>query len=64
LIARWSLLSEEGQEALVSRRSRFRAPAGAPGYEAMVAAMSQTVADLSRDIAAAITTREPNVSAR
>jgi uncharacterized lipoprotein YmbA len=64
LMARWSLLRGEGQEALVSRRSRFRAPAGAPGYEAMVAAMSQTVADLSRDIAAAITTRRPQMSAR
>jgi uncharacterized protein len=64
LIARWSLISEEGKEVLVSRRSHFSAPAGALGYEALVAAMSQTVADLSRDIAAAITTREPNVSAR
>jgi uncharacterized protein len=63
LMARWTLFRGEGQEALVSRRSRFRAPAGAPGYEAMVAAMSQTVADLSRDIAAAITTRRPQMSA-
>ena len=43
LMARWSLFRGEGQEALVSRRSRFKAPAGAPGYEAMVAAMSQTL---------------------
>jgi uncharacterized lipoprotein YmbA len=62
LIARWSLFRGEGQEALVSQRSRFRAPAGAPGYEAMVAAMSQTVADLSRDIAVA--TRGAQGSAR
>ena len=63
LIARWSLFSEGGQEALMNRQSRFGAPAGAPGYEAMVAAMSQTVADLRRDIAAAIGTRGPSVSA-
>jgi uncharacterized lipoprotein YmbA len=64
LIARWSLFREDGQGALVSRRSRFSAPAGAPGYEAIVAAMSQTVADLSRDIAAAVAMRRPNLSAR
>jgi uncharacterized lipoprotein YmbA len=64
LTTRWSLFSEDGQEALVSRRSRFSAAAGAPGYEAMVAAISQTVADLSRDIAAALATLGPKVSAR
>jgi uncharacterized protein len=63
LIAGWSLFSEERKEALMSWRSRFRAPAGAPGYEAMVATMSQTVADLSREIAAATATRGPHVSA-
>jgi uncharacterized lipoprotein YmbA len=54
LITRWNLFREEGKAALVSRRSRFRAAAGGPGYEAMVAAMSQTVADLSHAIAAAL----------
>jgi uncharacterized protein len=38
LTARWSLFSEDGKEALVSQRSRFSAPAWAPGYEAIVAA--------------------------
>jgi uncharacterized protein len=64
LIANWSLFSEAGKEALGSRRARFSAVAGAPSYEAMVAALSQTVADLSRDIAAALATLGPKASAR
>jgi uncharacterized protein len=54
LIADWSLFKGEGQEALLWRNSRFSAPAGGQDYAAIVAAMSQTVAELSREIAQAI----------
>jgi uncharacterized lipoprotein YmbA len=56
LVAAWSIFKGEGTAALVSRKSRLRAPAGTQDYGAMVAAMSQTVADLSREIAAALRT--------
>jgi uncharacterized lipoprotein YmbA len=54
LVANWTLFRGEGQEALVSRKSRYSTPVAGEAYEAMVAAMSQTVADLSRDIASTI----------
>jgi uncharacterized lipoprotein YmbA len=56
LVALWSISKPEGKEALISRKSRFRAPASTRDYAVMVAAMSQTVADLSREIAAALKT--------
>jgi uncharacterized lipoprotein YmbA len=56
LVAQWSIFKGEGQEALLSRKSRFRAPAGTQDYGTMVAAMSQTVADLGREIAGALRT--------
>jgi uncharacterized lipoprotein YmbA len=56
LVALWSIFKRAGEEALVSRKSRFRAPAGTQDYRAMVAAMSQTVADLSCEIAEALRT--------
>jgi uncharacterized lipoprotein YmbA len=54
LIANWTLFRGEGQETLISRKSRYSTPTTGEAYEAMVAAMSQTVADISRDIATAI----------
>jgi uncharacterized protein len=54
LIATWTLSRGEGQQALVSRKSRYSAPAAGEAYEAVVAAMSRMVADLGRDIAAAM----------
>jgi uncharacterized lipoprotein YmbA len=51
LVALWSIFKPDGREVLVSRKSRFGAPVGTQDYGAMVAAMSQTVADLSREIA-------------
>jgi uncharacterized lipoprotein YmbA len=56
LVALWSIFKGEGKEALLSRKSRLRAPASTREYGAMVAAMSQTVADLGRDIAGALRT--------
>jgi uncharacterized protein len=56
LVALWSIFKGEGKEALLSRKSRLSAPASTQDYGAMVAAMSQTVADLSREIAGALRT--------
>ena len=54
LIARWALFGEDGIELMAMRRSIFRQPAPADDYDAIVAAMSATVAQLSAEIAAAI----------
>jgi hypothetical protein len=54
LIASWSIVQEEDRAPVVNRRSRFTAQAAGQGYEAVVAAMSQTVADLGRVIAEVI----------
>jgi uncharacterized lipoprotein YmbA len=64
LMAHWSIFRGEGTEALVSRTSHLSAPAGGPQYEAMVAAMSQTVAALSGEIATAIQALAARASAR
>jgi uncharacterized protein len=54
LIADWTLLKGEGPQALTSGKSRFSVPSGGQDYAAIVAAMSQTVASLSQEIATAI----------
>jgi uncharacterized protein len=64
LTARWTLFRGEGQEVLARRKSVFSAPVGGGRYESLVAAMSQTLVDLSREIAAAIKTREPAATTR
>jgi uncharacterized protein len=64
LIAHWSIFQEEGREALVSCTSRLTAQSGGPQYDGMVAAMSQTVAELSGEIAAAIRGLAARASAR
>ena len=64
LIADWTLFKGEGQDVLTSGRSRFSASPGGQDYAAMVAAMSQTVASLSREIATTIRGVGPRVSTR
>jgi uncharacterized lipoprotein YmbA len=54
LVALWSILTRDGREVLVSKKSSFREVTGSPEYEALAAAMSRTVAALSRDIATAL----------
>jgi uncharacterized lipoprotein YmbA len=54
LVALWSILSKNSRDALVSKKSSFRDSAGSSEYEALAAAMSRTVAALSREIAAAL----------
>jgi uncharacterized lipoprotein YmbA len=64
LIADWILFKGEGQQVLMSGKSRFSASAAGQDYASMVAAMSQTVASLSREIATAIKGAGPSASAR
>jgi uncharacterized lipoprotein YmbA len=64
LIADWTLFKGEGQDALTSGRARFTAPPSGQDYAAIVAAMSQTVASLSREIATAVRGVGPKVSTR
>ncbi len=63
LVALWSLLGRQGQEVLVSKKASFREPTSGQDYEALAAAMSRTVAALSRDIAAAVSALPPRASA-
>ena len=58
LIALWRVLGKEGREALVSRQSTFTESTGSQEYGALAAALSRTVASLSRDIGATITALE------
>jgi uncharacterized lipoprotein YmbA len=55
LVALWRVLGKDGKETLVSRQSRVTEATGSAEYSALAAAMSRTVAALSRDIAVAIT---------
>jgi uncharacterized lipoprotein YmbA len=62
LVALWSILRKHGKEALVSKKSSFRAATGSSEYAALVAAMSRTVAALSRDIATALAALPPSAA--
>jgi uncharacterized lipoprotein YmbA len=53
LIADWLLLKGEGPQVLATGKSRVSVPTSGQDYTSIVAAMSQTVAELSREIAAA-----------
>jgi uncharacterized protein len=64
LEARWSVIGKNGKEILVRKKSSFTESSGAHDYQALAAAMSRTVAHLSRDIATAITTIASNSSSR
>jgi uncharacterized lipoprotein YmbA len=64
LIADWTLFRGEGPDVLTSARSRFTASPSGQDYSAIVAAMSQTVASLSREIGTTLRTAGPRVSTR
>jgi uncharacterized lipoprotein YmbA len=51
LSVRWTLLSGDGKEILLSRVSRINEPAAGPSVEAFVAAQSRALAKLAREIA-------------
>jgi uncharacterized lipoprotein YmbA len=59
LVALWSILTKDGRGVLVSKKSSFREATGSSEYAAMAAAMSRTVAALSRDIAAVLLALPP-----
>jgi len=53
LVARWKILDRDGRKPLIMRKSSFTEPSlTGTDREAVVAAMSRAVADLSREIAA------------
>lgn len=52
--ARWTLMSGDGDEILSTRVSVIREPVASPDYDAFVAAQSRAMAQLGREIAAAI----------
>ena len=54
LEARWSLTGAAGRTLLAGDRSVFRRPTTEPGYAGLVMAESLLVADLSMEIAAAV----------
>lgn len=54
LVAQWTIFGEDGRTVLLTRKSSYTEPADPRDYEALVAAQSRTVANLTRDIAAAI----------
>jgi hypothetical protein len=54
LLARWTLLTAEGQEALPLKESSFSESTQGPGYEALVSAQSRALGALSREIAGGI----------
>jgi uncharacterized lipoprotein YmbA len=64
LIADWVLFKGEGQEVLRSGRSRLSASPAGQSYAAIVAAMSQAVSSLSREIASTIRDAGARVSER
>jgi uncharacterized lipoprotein YmbA len=54
LTARWAILDESGKEAPSLKESRLTRPAKEKSTDGSVAALSETVADLSREIAKAV----------
>lgn len=64
LVARWTLFRGDGQAELAGRKSVLSAAVGSGQYDSLVAAMSQTLADLSREIATAIKTQGPEATRR
>ncbi len=59
LFARWRLVRADGSEAFPLQGSSYADSAADRSTEAMVAAMSRTLAAMSRDIAASIATASP-----
>lgn len=59
LVALWSILRQRSKDPLVSKKSSFREATGSTAYDALAAAMSRTLAALSRDIATTLTTLPP-----
>lgn len=54
LIVRWAIFRESDGEILLIQKSVLTAPTGSSDVKAMVTALSRTLADFSREVAAAI----------
>jgi uncharacterized protein len=54
LVAGWSVFGDDGKKLLTMKRSRLTVPVQSTGFEAIAAAQSRAVQDMSREIAAAI----------
>jgi uncharacterized lipoprotein YmbA len=54
LLVRWSLVNADEEIVVVKRKSRFTRTPDDDDYESLVEALSETVADLSREIAEAV----------
>jgi uncharacterized protein len=60
LEVRWVLSQGENQQELENRHSSFKAPVPSSGHSALVTAESRLLAELSREIAQALQSRERN----
>ena len=54
LVARWSVLDPDENEVVSLKRSIFEVTTPTTGFEGVAAALSQALAELSREIATAI----------
>jgi uncharacterized protein len=54
LVAGWSVFGNDGQKLLAMKRSRLIVPVKSTGFEAIAAAQSSAVGDMSREIASTI----------
>jgi uncharacterized lipoprotein YmbA len=54
LVAGWSIFGSDGRKLLTMKRSRLTVPVQSTGFEAIAAAQSRAVEDMSREIAACI----------
>ena len=54
LIAGWSIFGDDGKKLLTMKRSRLTVPVQSTGFEAVAAAQSRAVEDMSREIASTI----------
>ncbi len=64
LVARWSLVGEDEQTIVTTKKTSFTQHPTSQEYEALVEAMSQNLMDLSREIALAIKALPPRVPSR
>lgn len=56
LAARWAITNGDGKESLLTRKSTIRVKAAGSQYQDLVSAQSQAVAELSTEIATALST--------
>lgn len=56
LLARWSLVSGDGETMIMTKKSRHTNTPDGDDYESLVEALSETLADLSREISEAVKT--------